>query len=72
MYNGIAFAPGSPEKMAEAISRLIKDEDLRTGLANNARKYSLTKSWNEVFSNLFKNYQELMESSKITRSKYSA
>nr|WP_242841691.1 glycosyltransferase [Desulfitibacter alkalitolerans] len=72
MYNGIAFTPGSPDEMAEAISRLIKDDDLRTGLANNARKYSLTKSWDEVFSNLFKNYQELMESSKITKSKYSA
>lgn len=56
--NGLLVPPKSPHMMAEAISTLIEDEELRMKLGKNARKTIEEKfTWDVVTDNVFTAYK---------------
>lgn len=60
-YNGLIFETGSSENMAYKIIELINDNNLRYRLRENARSYTITKSWNNIYSDLFSKYRLVVE-----------
>jgi len=57
-WNGILIPTKSPEKMAEAVSLLIEDEDLRKKLSKNARRTIESKyTWDCVADRIEKCYK---------------
>lgn len=60
-YNGLSCRPRSVKDMVLAIRELKKNQTLRHTLAAQARAYSLTKSWDEIFRGLINSYQEVIE-----------
>ena len=58
--NGILVPPKSPEKIAEAISTLLDDEQLRKNLGENARKTIEEKyTWDIISNNFLTHYNSL-------------
>ena len=64
MKNGLAFKTGSAIDMADKIEELLSNDQLMKELSINAREHSLKRSWNNVFDNLFKDYQTVIEGSQ--------
>jgi len=59
--NGILVPPKSPEKIAEAISLLLEDEQIRKKLGENARKTIEEKyTWDILSNNYLKYYTSLI------------
>lgn len=55
-YNGLAFAGGQSLDMAEKITFLLTDDSLSSSLGANARKSVENKTWESIFTDLFKLY----------------
>ncbi|OCL28559.1 glycosyl transferase family 1 [Orenia metallireducens] len=60
-YNGLACEEIDPEDFSIKLEKLIIDRKLRTELGNNAYKYALNKSWDNVFKRLVANYQKVVD-----------
>lgn len=59
--NGILIPPKSPRKMADAISRLLGDDEMRKGLGNNARKtIEEHYTWDAISNKILKCYDSLV------------
>lgn len=56
---GLLFPPGDASGLAEAVTSLVADRELRETLGRNARESALTRSWSAVFRTLFRDYREL-------------
>ncbi|WP_432408998.1 glycosyltransferase family 4 protein [Wukongibacter sp. M2B1] len=63
-YNGLAFEAGNSDSMAERIIDIIEDDKLRLTLKKNARSYTLSKSWEKIYTGLFSRYSMLIEDAK--------
>jgi len=72
MENGMVFDSGNSEDMADKIERLVLDEKLKDILSKNARKHTLSKSWDIIYSDLFKRFNEVIEVYKSRFRKASA
>ncbi|EMR73002.1 glycosyltransferase [Thermoplasmatales archaeon SCGC AB-539-N05] len=60
--NGIIIPSRAPKKMADAITMLLEDKNLRKKLGKNARKTIEQKyTWNKVSSKLLRCYKSLVE-----------
>jgi glycosyltransferase involved in cell wall biosynthesis len=55
MTNGILVPPKNPQKLAEAITTLLNDENLKTKLGTEARKNILT--WSEIATKITSIYK---------------
>jgi glycosyltransferase involved in cell wall biosynthesis len=60
-YNGLVCEPGNVGSFTEALIKFIDDRSLITKLGSNARKYSLTLTWDSVFSKLVADYYEAVK-----------
>ncbi|MCK8816703.1 glycosyltransferase family 1 protein [Natroniella sulfidigena] len=60
-YNGLACQENCSQEFTAKLKLLIEKEQLRDKLATNAREYSLSKSWEEVFNKLVADYQEAID-----------
>lgn len=61
--NGLLVPPKTPEKLTEAISRVLDDETLKTTLGQNARKTIEEKyTWDIISDNYLTLYQSLLSS----------
>lgn len=72
MENGLAFQTGDPEDMAEKIECLLTNSELIDRFGETARKHTLSKGWNEVYSDLFRRFNEVIEAYRVSISKISA
>lgn len=63
-FNGLTCRPRNAGDMAAAVMELIENEGLRKSLASQARSYSLTKSWENVFNRLIEGYFQALASRK--------
>jgi glycosyltransferase involved in cell wall biosynthesis len=59
--NALLCPEGSRETFLENLITLMGDSELRLGLAKNARKTALARSWNNVFDGLINTYAEVIE-----------
>jgi glycosyltransferase involved in cell wall biosynthesis len=60
--NGISVPPKSPQKMAEVISTLLEDEELKKKLGENARKTIEQRfTWDIICDNILKCYTQILE-----------
>lgn len=57
--NGWLCQPGDAADFAQAIAALFDEPQLRSRLAENGRKYSLSQSWDEVFARLLESYEQV-------------
>ncbi len=71
-YNGVAFKAGNCNDMAEKINNLIQNKGYRFTLMKNARDYTLSKSWNKIYDNLFNRYRTISNYMKNITKKISA
>lgn len=63
--NGILIPPKSPQKMAEAISILLEDEELKKKLGENARKTIEQRfTWDIICNNILKCYTTALEGTR--------
>ena len=62
-YNGFYFAPHDAQDMAEAIKKLMDAPSLRRELGHNACRHGQSRTWEEVFGQVFDSYQQLIEES---------
>ncbi len=72
MENGIAFSSGDSQAMADKIEKIINNEELKNNLSKNAREHTLSKSWNEIYSNLFRRFREVINLYNLRFTKTSA
>lgn len=72
MENGMAFDVGDSEDMAEKIESLLKDEELIARFSKKARNHTLTKNWNEIYTNLFSRFNQVVEAYNVRFRKVSA
>jgi Glycosyltransferase len=59
-YNGIACREKNEDDFYYNAEKMILDPAYRNTLANNAREYALSKSWNKTFDKLVENYQDFI------------
>lgn len=65
---GLLVPPRNPERLAEAILRLLDDEELRTRLGANARKYIVTNyDWELITDKIEEIYINMIKNSNICR-----
>lgn len=60
-YNGLLCEPRNIESFTNAIATFINDSSLVKNLGTNARRYSLTKSWDRIFEGLVNDYHSVVE-----------
>jgi glycosyltransferase involved in cell wall biosynthesis len=61
---GILVAPADPpERFSAALARLIAEPDERRRMAQAAREYALTQSWDAIMAGLRERYQSVIETS---------
>ncbi|KPU46294.1 GDP-mannose-dependent alpha-mannosyltransferase [Oxobacter pfennigii] len=60
-YNSLCCLPKNHEDMAESIMRLVKDDELRKHLSENAREYARDKTWDSIFSKLVSDFNEVID-----------
>lgn len=60
-YNGLLCTPRDSISFSECISSFLKDPEMLRRLGNNARNYSLKKSWNSIFNMLTYDYRILLK-----------
>jgi glycosyltransferase involved in cell wall biosynthesis len=58
---GILCPPGNIEAFAQAVTLLYDNPDLRQHLIASARKYSEEQSWELIFTNLLKSYENVVK-----------
>ncbi|MEM4251217.1 MAG: glycosyltransferase family 4 protein [Candidatus Bathyarchaeia archaeon] len=58
--NGVLVPPRDPEKLSEAIRRLVVDDDYRAALGRRARELALKHDWGKVASDTEKLYLEVI------------
>ncbi len=56
---GVLCHPGVVSEFTEAVVNLFDQEPRRQRLASRTREYSLTQSWENIFSQLLASYEEL-------------
>lgn len=55
--NGLAFRAGDPLHMAEQMQAVIENDTLRHNLADQALLYARSRTWNQIFAEMFTNLQ---------------
>lgn len=60
-YNGLAVKKNEPQEFSSKLEQLLINDHLRDALAHNARQYTLEKSWDHVFEQLHKSYQQVID-----------
>ena len=60
-YNGIMCRYKDKHEFASAMERFIEDEALKTIMSQNARAYTLSKTWDKVFDKLMDDYLQVIE-----------
>lgn len=60
-YNGLLVSPGRVEEIAEAILRLLEDEELRERLIGNALEFVRDYSWDEITTRYEEMYRRVLE-----------
>ena len=63
-YNSLLCAPDDAEGFTENLISIMKDENLRLRLADNAQKTALSRDWKNIFDGLFNLYAETIEEYK--------
>ncbi len=63
-YNGLLCQPRSTDSFTHAISLFLNNRNLIYELGINARKYSMTKSWNLIFGQLVSDYNAILNNKK--------
>ncbi|MDI6655647.1 MAG: glycosyltransferase family 4 protein [Candidatus Hydrothermarchaeota archaeon] len=61
MKNGVLVPPKNPSAIADAILKLLEDEDLRKKISANARKKAETMSWDDVAKKMLAIMREIFE-----------
>ncbi len=57
--NGILIPPKNPEKLANALLKLLNDENLRRNMGKNGRNYIERKfTWDKIAKNIVRSYNE--------------
>lgn len=56
---GFLGTPNDPDELAEHISFLLENSDIRNKFASNARAYALSQSWETIFNNLVMECEEI-------------
>jgi phosphatidylinositol alpha-mannosyltransferase len=59
--NGILVAPGSPEEIADAVTRIASDPGMASRIAGTGRATSLSYDWKSVVSMLEQSFRSLLE-----------
>lgn len=59
--NGLACRPRSVKDMVKAIIELKENQALRLTLASQARAFSLTRSWDQIFKGLLDSYMTVVQ-----------
>ena len=59
------FIAGDDAEFTARIDKLVKDDELRRQMGQNARQYALTRSWDAVFKRLFEQYREVLEEASV-------
>lgn len=57
--NGILITPNNPGALAEGLSEVIRNEDLRTFLSNNAKRSASSYDWKDINSYVISKIKEL-------------
>lgn len=65
-YNGFLCTPRCADSFTQSISKFIIDTTLINKMSINARQYTLSKSWNSIFSKLISDYHILIEQFSIS------
>lgn len=63
--SGILLSPQQPEAMAEAICRLAEQPELRLAMGREGRRLALSRSWDEIFDQLIRDYEEVIEARRV-------
>ncbi|WP_026882253.1 glycosyltransferase family 4 protein [Clostridium akagii] len=66
--NGMLFKPGDAEDLANLIIEIIEDKSLMNNIKHNATKTVLERSWDCIFQNLIKTYENIILSKKCKQS----
>jgi glycosyltransferase involved in cell wall biosynthesis len=59
--NGFLCEARNVNCFSEYTALLLDDNDKRYRFANNARKFALTQSWDEIFARLIRSYYEVVK-----------
>jgi glycosyltransferase involved in cell wall biosynthesis len=60
-YNGLYFTPHQAADMAQAIIKLMDDENLRLQTGRNAYQHAQSRTWQNEFCQVFETYQQMLE-----------
>jgi len=72
-FNGLAHITGDSADMAEKISLLTGNEALRERMGENARHFTLNKSWKRIHEELFQIFEKLIKKTEnFSSEKFSA
>jgi len=63
--NGILCEPKKVEEFVRAIETVLTDSQLRMTLSKNARQFALTQSWEAIFDQLMKDYEETLNEGQM-------
>ena len=67
-YTGIMVDPGDTHSFAQAVIRLLEDENERTRLGMNARRQAVEHhSWDQYVRHLESTYRDVLQTSKLLR-----
>jgi phosphatidyl-myo-inositol alpha-mannosyltransferase len=61
---GLAVPPRNPEKLAEALTRLLKDRQLREQMGDRGKSRAKQYEWSKIAAQLLDYYQEIVNNSK--------
>lgn len=62
-YNGFLCEPRNADSFMQLISGFIQNKELIGHMGENARQYTLTRSWSNIFNQMLNDYQILVEQS---------
>ncbi|MCG8482246.1 MAG: glycosyltransferase family 1 protein [Clostridia bacterium] len=71
-YNGLAFEKENPDSMVDKIIALIENDQLQQSIKKNAISYTFSRSWDSIYTNLFKQYHGVIEEMNQIPTKRSA
>ena len=63
-YNGFLCTPRDVQSFVKSVSYLVENKECLRALSINARKYTLTKTWDSVFDKLLSDYCKFLEGGK--------
>ncbi|MGM0549381.1 MAG: glycosyltransferase family 4 protein [Bacillota bacterium] len=64
-YNSLVCSKNDLNEFSSRLEKLVINEKLRRALSHNARQYSLTKSWKEIFKELLFDYKTIIENNRF-------